>query len=510
MQFIEGKNRTQSILFPQSLDQIIEQNNEVRIIDLFVESINLADFHFVIKTSKEGRPAYHPKDLLKLYVYGYLNHLRSSRQLEKECKRNIEVMWLMKELAPDHNTISNFRRDNEKAIRKVFRHTVSIAKHFDLIGGKLVAGDSTKLRAQNSKKNNFNEAKIERHLAYIDAKLDEYNKALAEADDDNKQLIKEEIQKHTERKTGYEKMSRQLTQSGEAQISTSDPESRQLMIRNNINEVAYNIQTVVDAKNNLPIDYKVTNENDSRALGGMLRRTKTILGTTDFTALYDKGYHVGIEIKKAVELDINIMVAIPGTSSNAPDENYNMDRFTYNESTDTYTCPQQQILTTNGNWYQKSKDRNHYLMKHYKTNACSACPARALCTKNQKGRLIERSEYAPYIEINRLNIEANPALYKKRQSIAEHSYGTIKRQWGFYYIITKKGIKRASADAGFMFTAYNLRRIMNIVDRNLLTKFLQELVFLFLRKKASLKCFIAKMKHSFFKHYFTETFLYTA
>ena len=185
MQFIQGKNRTQSILFPESLDQIVDPDNEVRIIDLFVESINLADFQFVIKTSKEGRPAYHPKDLLKLFVYGYLNHIRSSRHLEKECKRNIELLWLMKELAPDHNTIANFRRDNEKAIRKVFRYTVSIAKHFDLIGGKLVAGDSTKLRAQNSKKNNFNEGKIERHLAYIDAKLDEYNKALAEADDDN-------------------------------------------------------------------------------------------------------------------------------------------------------------------------------------------------------------------------------------------------------------------------------------------------------------------------------------
>src|SRR5207247_818484 len=250
MQFIQGKNRTQSILFPKSLDQIIEQDNEVRIIDLFVESINLTNFHFEIKTSKEGRPAYHPKDLLKLFVYGYLNHIRSSRQLEKECKRNIELLWLMKELAPDHNTIANFRRDNEKAIRKVFRYTVSIAKEFNLIGGKLVAGDSTKLRAQNSKKNNFNEGKIERHLEYI------------------------------------------------------------------------------DAKHNIPIDYKVTNENDSRALSGMLRRTKTILGTKDFTALYDKGYHTGLEIKKAVALDINIMVAIPGTSSNAPDENYNMDRFT--------------------------------------------------------------------------------------------------------------------------------------------------------------------------------------
>ena len=133
MQFIQGKNRTQSILFPQSLDQIVEQNNEVRIIDLFVESISLADFKFVIKTTTEGRPAYHPKDLLKLYVYGYLNHIRSSRLLEKECKRNIEVMWLMKELVPDHNTISNFRRDNEKAIRKVFRYTVSIAREFNLI-----------------------------------------------------------------------------------------------------------------------------------------------------------------------------------------------------------------------------------------------------------------------------------------------------------------------------------------------------------------------------------------
>jgi transposase len=315
MQFIEGKNRTQSILFPQSLDQIVEQNNEVRIIDLFVESINLADFHFVIKTSKEGRPAYHPKDLLKLYVYGYLNHIRSSRQLERECKRNIEVMWLLKELVPDHNTISNFRRDNEKAIRKVFHHSLKIAKHFKLIGGRLVAGDSTKLRAENSKKNNFNEAKIERHLSHIDAKLDEYNKALAEADADNKQIIEQEIKKYTERKNGYENLSRQLAQTGEAQISTSDPESRQLMTRNNISEVAYNVQTVVDAKHNLPIDYKVTNNNDSRALSGMLRRAKTILGTTDFTALYDKGYHTGIEIKKALELGIEIMVAIPGTSS---------------------------------------------------------------------------------------------------------------------------------------------------------------------------------------------------
>lgn len=498
MQFIEGKNRTQSILFPQSLDEIIEPDNEVRIIDLFIESIQPADFKFHIKESKEGRPAYHPKDLLKLYVYGYLNHIRSSRQLEKECKRNIELMWLMKQLAPDHNTISNFRRDNEKAIGKVFRYTVSIAKQFDLIGGKLIAGDSTKLRAQNSKKNNFNEHKIERHLAYIDARLDEYNKALATADDDNKKIIEEEIKKHKGRKDNYENMQQQLEQTGEPQLSTSDPESRQLMTRNNINEVAYNVQTVVDAKHNIPIDYKVTNDNDSRALSGMLRRTKIILGTTSFTALYDKGYHTGCEIKMAVTSGIDIMVAVPGIASVAPDERYNMSHFIYDEINDTYTCPQQQILTTNGNPYQKSKNRNYYTVKHYKTNACSGCAARALCTKNIKGRLIERSEFAPYIEQNKQNIEANPQLYKQRQSIVEHPYGTIKRQWGFYYIITKKGIKRASADVGFTFIAYNLRRLMNIIDKNQFTKFLQELVFISSIIMTFVKAIIFKISHSVF------------
>ena len=506
MQFIQGKNRTQSILFPKSLDQIIEQDNEVRIIELFVESINLADFHFVIKTSKEGRPAYHPKDLLKLFVYGYLNHIRSSRQLEKECKRNVELLWLMKELAPDHNTIANFRRDNEKAIRKVFRYTVSIAKAFNLIGGQLVAGDSTKLRAQNSKKNNFNEAKIERHLAYIDATLNEYNKALAEADEDNKQIIQQHIQKNTERKQNYEDMSRRLSNSGDYQISTSDPDSRQMMTRNNISEVAYNIQTVVDAKHKLPIDYKVTNNNDTRAMSGMLRRAKIILGTDHFTALYDKGYHTGSEIRKAVELNVEIMVAIPGVAAFAPDENYNFSHFKYDESADTYTCPQQQVLTTNGNWYPKNKERYFYLAKHYKTNACSSCPARQLCTKNKKGRLIERSEYASYIEINRQNIETSPQIYKKRQSIAEHPYGTIKRQWGFYYIITKKGIKHASADAGFMFVAYNLRRLMNIIDRNLLTKFLKELVFLFFKKMLLLKRIISKISTRFSEQSFANPF----
>lgn len=506
MHYIQGKNREQSILFPQSLDQIISSDNEVRLIDLFVESIHISDFKFILKTSTEGRPAYHPKDLLKLFVYGYLNAIRSSRTLEKECHRNIELMWLMKQLAPDHNTISNFRRDNQKAIRQVFRHTVSIAAQFNLIGGKLIAGDSTKLRAQNSKKSNFNEGKIEQHLVYIDNKLNEYNAALELADEDNKKIITAEIQKQNNRKEFYNNLTNQLQENGDTQISVSDPDSRQMIIRNNITEVAYNVQTVVDAKHCLPIDYKVTNENDSKAMGGMLRRTKTILQTNQFTALYDKGYHTGSEIKKAVEMGIDVMVAIPGVASFAPDQNYNFDKFIYNALSDTYICPQQQILITSGSWYQKSKQRYIYFVKHYKTNACSSCPALALCTKNKKGRLLERSEYQPYIEQNKKNIETNTDTYKKRQSIVEHPYGIIKRQWGFYYIATKKGLKRASADVGLMFVAYNLRRLINIIDKDLFKKFLAELVLLFLPKTLLVKVFRAKIKHGVLNSFYTMPF----
>lgn len=291
MHFIQGNNRKQTRLFPISMEDAIDGDNEVRLIDLFVDSIRLKDFDFIIKVTAEGRPAYHPKDLLKLFIYGYLNRIRSSRGLEQECRRNIELMWLLKGLVPDHNTISNFRKENSKAIKQVFRYTVSIARNFELIGGKLIAGDSTKLRAENSKKNNYNPKKIERHLAYIEEKLETYTRALAEADQDTQELIRKEITKHQSRKAHYHALEKQLEESAEVQVSTSDPDSRQLITRNNITEVAYNVQTTVDAKHCLPIDYQVTNQNDSKAMGGMLRRTKSILRSTDFTALYDKGYH---------------------------------------------------------------------------------------------------------------------------------------------------------------------------------------------------------------------------
>jgi transposase len=479
--FIIGTNRNQLPLFTASIDDAVAQDNEVRLIDLFVDSLNLQDFGFPFHFVENGRPAYHPSDLLKVYIYGYLNRARSARTLEKDCSRNIDLIWLLKGLAPDHNTIANFRKNNSKAIARVFRATVKIASHFKLIGGALVAGDSTKLRAQNSKKNNFNPGKIERHIAYIDAKLEQYNAALAKADGDaaENELITKKIQKHSTQKQKYIDYKNTIDTTGVTQISTSDPDSRQIMTRNNISEVAYNVQTVVDAKHNIPIDFKVTNENDSKAMGGMLRRCKTILGHNNFTGIYDKGYHTGSEFDYASRLGIDVLVAIPAVAAHAPDIAFDVEHFTYDKISDSYTCPANASLTTNGNWYNKTNGKSITKMKHYKTTACLSCAFFERCTKNKKGRLIERSQHADLIYENKIRIENNYDIYRRRQAIVEHPYGIIKRQWGFYYIMTKKTIKHASADVGLIFTAYNLRRIFNIVDQNLLKQYLIALAFVF-------------------------------
>lgn len=496
MKFITGKDRTQIPLFASSIDEAISADNEVRLIDLFVDSLQLKSFGFAFDFIENGRPAYHPADLLKIYIYGYMNRIRSSRQLEKECYRNIEMMWLLKGLAPDHNTISNFRKDNPKAIRRVFQATVSIAKNFDLIGGKLLAGDGTKLRAQNSKKNNFTHSKIERHIAYIDAKLDEYDRVLANDEQENDSDIKDndtrkdidsKINKHKENKAKYESFKKQLDQTGEVQISTSDPESRQMITRNNITEVAYNVQATVDAKHNIPIDFKVTNQNDSKAMGGMVRRAKTILGHNDFTAIYDKGYHTGTEFEYAKKQGVEVIVAIPDVASHAPDISFDIENFQYYKEEDHYVCPEGQVIPTNGRWYNKQSGKYSVRVKHYKTKACLVCPSFAKCTKNKAGRLIERSEYSDVIFENKQRMEANLETYRKRQAIVEHPFGIIKRQWDFYYIMTKKSMKHASADVGLIFTAFNLRRIFNLLDKNELKKYLKELYFLFLILRSQFK-----------------------
>ena len=468
MRYIQGQSRDQLQLFPVMLDEAISANNETRSIDLFVDGLDLHEMGFKnAKASIEGRPSYKPSDLLKLYIYGYMNRTRSSRELEKETHRNIELMWLLGGLTPDHNTISNFRRDNPDAIKKVFQATVSTAQSLNLIGGLIIAGDSVKLRAQNSKKNNYNQDKIDRHKAYIDKKLEEHNAALEMADEPQKKAIKEEIAKHQKRKEGYENLEKQLQETGEKQISTTDPDSKQLPIRQAITEVAYCIQTINDAKNNIILDYETTNKIDNHALAGMVEKAVAIVGNTNFYAVFDKGYHTGSEIKKCHEMGVlNTLISIPKSSnSSTPNPKYHNAYFTYNADTDQYVCPQNQILTTNGKWY----DGKCEPFKQYKSPACKTCEQRDQCTTSKVGRHIQRNESTENVLVNKQNMEQNMKIYKLRQAIVEHPFGTIKRQWGFDHIITKRGMKRASADVGLILTAYNLRRLLTITKGKLTT-----------------------------------------
>lgn len=463
MEYRQKQSRTQLSLYTTCLDDMIADDNMVRSIDYFVDSLDLQHLGFKSLPS-QGRPPYDPTDLLKLYIYGYINRIRSSRQLEIECNRNIELIWLLGNLTPDHNTISRFRKNNPKAIKKVFRATVSIAKNHELIGATLIAGDSTKLRAQNSKKNNFNLKKVARHIEYIDKKLQEHSQELAIADGDDKDKVQQQIQQRKQQRQKYVHIQDRLkadTTTENPQISTSDPDSRHQIVRGTITEVCYTAQTTVDANHKLLIDYVITNKNDKKAMGNMLRRAKSILRTNTFTALYDKGYHTGSEFKVASDIDIKTLVAIPGIgrTSQAPDPIYNAEYFNYNNTYDNYTCPQGNLLTSNGNWY---KARN-YRFKQYKTKKCKHCPVRSRCTTaKQNGKIIQRSEFTQYIKQNALRVAKDPLTYKKRQALVEHPFGTIKRQWGFDHIITKKGIRSASADFGLIALAYNLKRLIKL------------------------------------------------
>jgi hypothetical protein len=242
------------------------------------------------------------------------------------------------------------------------------------------------------------------------------------------------------------------------------------MIRGVISEVAYNVQATVDAKHKLPIDYEVTNQNDSRAMGNMARRAKTILGKNDFSILFDKGYHKGKELDAVQKLGITAHVSIPGIpkTSQAPNPAYNAENFDYHSDSDSYICPEGHTMHSSKRWYESP----NYRFKHYKTKACSTCQVRDECTISKNGKVIHRSEYQHAVEQNKRNIENNPQLYRQRQSIVEHPFGTIKRQWGYDHIMTKKTKKHASADVGLIFIAYNLKRLFNILGTELLREFL--------------------------------------
>ena len=467
MKYVEGFNRNQAVLFPQCIDDIIPPDAEVRVIEAFVESLPLKELGFHNHQPRdEGRPMYHPKDLLKLYIYGYLNRVRSSRHLEKECERNIELIWLLKGLRPCFRTIAGFRSEHPEVFRNTFRHFVGLLNKNGFLGRKTVAIDGSKFRAVNSKKNNFNQKKIKRQLTYIDEKISQYLTQLDKGDLSESEIIKvdQKISGHRKQKRKYKRLEKQLKESGMEQISTTDVDARSMVVHGQVVEVCFNVQTVVDDKHNLVVEYQPTNRNDKKALLFMAKRARQAMKVNTITALADKGYHNGEQLHSCAEEGIITYVAVPDPPRNStvPTADYYGEKFRYNKKKDTFTCPMGQTLKSNGQWYDRKYDEYITRIKHYRTFKCKTCPARLQCTSNEQGRILERSEYAEAAEKNTRRVRKNPSIYSARQQIIEHVFGTIKRQWGYDHILLK-GLRKNDGEFGLIYLVYNFRRIINIL-----------------------------------------------
>ncbi len=455
----------------RSLEEFIRKDNSVRFIDAFVDQLELSKLGFVVSDIKiEGRPAFNPKIFLKLYLYGYLNGLRSSRKLENETIRNIEVQWLLGGLSPNYHSISDFRKTNPKALKSTFKLFVLFLKDADLVTGDVIAMDGTKIRANNSKKNNYGSKKIERHLAYIEEKTNEY---LAELDKNDLQeqpervkQVQEKIAKLKTNKIKYELLNQALEQSGDTQISTTDADSRALLVQGQVVEVSYNMQAAVDQKHNLVVATHTINRNDRNAMSGIALETKANLQLKSFTAILDKGYHNGREIETCQKAGITTLVCPPtivNSNEKGTTAGYMVQNFIYNTESDTYTCPAGNTLTTTGTWHKKSRERDSYAYKKYRTSDCKTCPVQSLCTAKADGRReIERSQYAEAVAKNGLNYKLNKNLYRKRQEINEHIFGTIKRQWGYNHT-NLRGLEKVNGEMALIMTVYNMKRAINIL-----------------------------------------------
>ncbi|PRZ19123.1 IS1182 family transposase [Flavobacterium granuli] len=467
MQHITGTSRHQMRI--SSLEDSITADNQVRFIDAFVEFVDLSKLGFAVQTIKEeGRPSYNTKVFLKIYLYGYLNGIRSGRKLENECFRNIEMQWLLEDIRPNYHSISDFRKNNPVALKNVFKLFVSFLKDADLIAGETIAIDGTKSRAHNSKKANFNQKKIDKHLEYIEVKTQEYLDALEENDAKENpvkiQNIQQKIERLKQNKLGYEQLEEKLKASGEPQISTTDNDARALLVQGQVVEISFNMQAAVDAKHNLVVATHTINRNDRNALSAIAIEAKENLAIENYTALVDKGYHNGREIEACKQANITTIVAQPeqGKNKERITENYLISKFQYDQITDTYTCPQGETLKTTGSWHKKTTDRDSYKFKRYRTPKCRECPVKHLCTSRMAGRDIDRSQYADAVEENNKRYHENSQLYRKRQEINEHIFGTIKRQWGYNHT-NLTGLEKVNGEHSLIMLVYNIKRSINIL-----------------------------------------------
>jgi transposase/IS5 family transposase len=477
MQFIDGSNRHQSYF--STLEEQVSADNAVRLIDAFIDKLDLPRLGFTTTVHKsEGRPPYAPGVLLKLYLYGYLNKIRSSRKLEKECSRNIELQWLLQNLQPNYHTIADFRKLHAQPLQNMFRLYVQFLDDAGLLGKTTIGIDGSKFKAVNSRKNNYNQKKIDKHRQFITDKTEKYLQQLDELDKQenisagDELLIKKEkiaqgLAKLKERTIKYDILQDQLNTTDDKQISTTDADSRSIIIVKNIVEVAYNTQNAVDDKHNLIVHTQATNTNDGKALHNAAVQAKQNLQLQKedtITVLADKGYHTGAELQQCQQENMITHVAYkeqPSVKHIAHE--FLSESFNYDKATDSYTCPAGAVLTSLGTWHNKKGEANEtsYRFKTYRTDACKICALKHQCTKLPK-RIIHRSEYQDAVDINDNNIRQNPQYYKRRQAICEHPFGTLKRHWGYTHTLLK-GLEKVNGEMNLIMFCYNFMRTKNIL-----------------------------------------------
>jgi len=454
-----------------TLDQLVEQDSIVRVIDLFCKCIDYERLGFIVKgKSHEGKPAFHTETLTAIYIYGYLHKIRSCRLLDKACKINSELWWLTNFQKPGYKTIANFRKDNPDAFKNLFNTFTKFCLDLELYGKTTIAIDGSKFRAQNSKKNNYNLKKVNQHLDYIAQQKEDYLKTLEQNDlIENQKQIDQKIQNLENRKHKYTKLKEELAQSEQTQISTTDPDARALPLHMSIVQMAYNLQSAVDDKHNLIVDYRVTNQSDFSALAPVAndaRKSLELKKDEKLTVLADKGYYSGIQIAKCNQNNIETLVSPKNKGSKSKDPRVSKSKFQYNKSNDAYTCPKGIILQRQGKLYNR-KDGIPFSRYVAHWTDCKSCPWVDICVspgcqKAKRGRMINRNIYEDHIEQNDAQVNARKNEYKRRQAIVEHPFGTIKRQWGFDHTLLK-GLKKVNGEFAIILLCYNLKRVSSIL-----------------------------------------------
>ena len=478
MEYKEAMSRDQVILM--DLESMIAEDSECRIIDIFCESLDMAKLGFKYSEIKAtGCPPYPPKALLKLYLYGLLNRICSSGKLAKEAKRNIEVIWLINGLQPSKRTLCYFKENNKEALRKVFVEFNVFYKKIGLFGKKMTALDSVKVKANNSKKRNHNKKTVEKTIKKTEERINEYITALDEADKNEgfneeraltSEQIKEILTKLNAKKDKYEDLQKELEESGETQISETDSDARCMKQGSGKGmDISYNTQVVTEAESKMIVDYETTNNSsDKGQLTEMGTRAKEFLETETLVMTADTGYHDGKDMLEAEENGITCLVPKGKPGNQQSEEGYSRDKFTYDEEKDIYICPQGQVLKKMRETIDSNKDQA-FIYANY--SACASCPHRKKCTK-RKFREISRKSFQSDVDKLDARFIKRKGEYKKRQEIIEHQFGTIKWVWGFDRYYTK-GIDFAQAENALRFTAYNLRRAINMLGVNKLLELMK-------------------------------------